>query len=270
MRHKPRTVLIKLGGSVITDKRRAFKANDRSMHRIAGQLATRREKLILLNGAGSFGHIPVKRYGLNDGFSEQKRDNFAKTKVQLLRLQEILVSILCRHGLPAVPFIPSSFMMARSGRLCRVEMGPLREFLDLGLVPVFGGDLVPDLDRGWTVISADQMASWIAPRIWASMIIYGTDVDGLYSSDPKVCKDAELIRTVRCRNIRRVARSAFGSRMPDITAGMRGKLLEAERAARRGVEVVIMNLGKPERLHLILNGKRGDWTKIVPERGGLQ
>jgi isopentenyl phosphate kinase len=270
MRHKPRTVLIKLGGSVITDKRRAFKANDRSMHRIAGQLATRREKLILLNGAGSFGHIPVKRYGLNDGFSEQKRDNFAKTKVQLLRLQEILVSILCRHGLPAVPFIPSSFMMARSGRLCRVEMGPLREFLDLGLVPVFGGDLVPDLDRGWTVISADQMASWIAPRIWASMIIYGTDVDGLYSSDPKVCKDAELIRTVRCRNIRRVARSAFGSRMPDITAGMRGKLLEAERAARRGVEVVIMNLGKPERLHLILNGKRGDWTRIVPEKGRLQ
>ena len=270
MRRKGRTVLIKLGGSVITDKRRAFKANDRAMHRIAEELAIRKERLILLNGAGSFGHIPVKRYGLDDGFSERKRDNFAKTKLQLLRLQEILVSILCGHGLPAVPFIPSSFMMARSGRLCRVEIDPLREFLDLGLVPLFGGDLVPDLDQGWRVISADQMASWIAPRIGASMIIYGTDVDGLYSSDPKVCRDVELIRTVRCRDIRKVARSALGSRMPDITAGMRGKLLEAERAARRGVEVVIMNLTKPENLHPILDGKRGNWTRIVPEKGRLE
>jgi len=58
--------------------------------------------------------------------------------------------------------------------------------------------------------------------------------------------------------------------MPDITAGMRGKLLEAERAARRGVEVVIMNLSKPEKLHLILNGEQGDWTRIVPEKGELQ
>jgi isopentenyl phosphate kinase len=263
-------VLIKLGGSVITDKRLAFKANHRAMHRIARELAVRRERLVLLNGAGSFGHIPVKRYGLSDGFSERRKNNFAKTKLQLLRLQEILLSILCGHGLPVVPFIPSSFMIARSGRLSRVQMDPLSKFLELGLVPLFGGDLVPDLDQGWTVISADQMASWIAPRIGASMIIYGTDVDGLYSSDPKVRKDAELIRTVPCRDIRKVARSALGSRMPDITAGMRGKLLEAERAARRGVEVVIMNLTKPEKLHLILDGKRGDWTRIVPEKERLQ
>lgn len=261
-----RTVIIKLGGSVITDKRLAFKADLRSMHRIARELARVRDRLILLNGAGSFGHIPVKRFGLDEGFSKEKTRSFARTKLQLLRLQEILVSILCSHGIPVVPFTPSSFMMARSGRLCRAELGPIREFSELGLVPLFGGDLVPDLEQGWRVVSADQMAAWIAPRIGASMIIYGTDVDGLYSSDPKTCKDAKLLETISCSEIRKIAGSALGSRMPDVTAGMQGKLFEAERAAKKGVEVVMMNLRKPENLHPILKGRRGGWTRISPQR----
>jgi isopentenyl phosphate kinase len=262
---KKRTVIIKLGGSVITDKRVAFKANFRSMHRIARELARVRHMLILLNGAGSFGHIAVKRSGLDEGFGREKKRSFARTKLQLLRLQEILVSVLCSHGIPVVPFTPSSFMIARSGRLYRAELAPIHEFLELGLVPLFGGDLVPDLDQGWRVVSADQMAAWIAPRIGASTIIYGTDVDGLYSSDPRLCRDAELLETIPCREIPRIARSTLGSRMPDVTAGMQGKLLEAEHAARKGVEVVIMNLRRPENLHRILEGRDGRWTRIPPE-----
>jgi isopentenyl phosphate kinase len=169
------------------------------------------------------------------------------------------------HGIPAVPFTPSSFMIAKSGRLSRVMVGPIKELLDLGLVPLLGGDLVMDMDQGWRVISADQMASWIAPRIGASMIIYGTDVDGLYSSDPRTCASARLVREATCRELGSIAKSVVGSRMPDVTAGMRGKIAEAQRAARRGVEVVIMNLTKPERLHAILGGKSGTWTRIVPE-----
>jgi isopentenyl phosphate kinase len=264
--HKSRTIIIKLGGSVITDKRLAFKADYRSIYRIARELVRVRDRLILLNGAGSFGHMPVKRYGLEKGFSKEKIRNFARTKLRLLRLQEILVSVLCSHGIPVVPFSPSSFMIARSGRLCGAELAPINEFLELGLVPLLGGDLVADLDQGWRVVSADQMAAWIAPRVAASTIIYGTDVDGLYSSDPKVSRDAVLLETLSCREIRGIAGSTLGSRMPDVTGGMRGKLLEAEQAAKKGVEVVIMNLRRPENLLRILEGRRGRWTRISPER----
>ena len=62
MARSSRTVIIKLGGSVITDKRLAFKPDRRSMHRIATELAKLPDRLILFNGAGSFGHIPVKRF----------------------------------------------------------------------------------------------------------------------------------------------------------------------------------------------------------------
>ena len=266
MARKSRIVIVKLGGSVITDKRLALKADLSSMHRIAKELARVPDRLILLNGAGSFGHIPVKRFGLDAGFSKRKVGDFAETKLQLLRLQEILVSVLCDHGIPVVPFIPSSFMIARSGRLCRAELAPIRKLLDLGLVPLLGGDLVPDLEQGWRVVSADQMAAWIAPRVGASMIIYGTDVDGLYSSDPKICKDARLLETISYSEIHRIAGSAMRSRMPDVTAGMQGKLFEARRAAKKGVEVVMMNLKEPRNLRSILNGRRGRWTRISPER----
>jgi len=263
---KRRIVVIKLGGSVITDKKRAFRANYRIMHRMARELARREEKLVLLNGAGSFGHIPVRRYGLDEGFSRRKTDGFSKTKLQLLRLQQILTSVLCSYGVPIVPLNPSSFMTARSGRLIKVNLTAICAFMDMGLVPLFGGDLVPDLDDGWRVVSADQMISWIAPRIGASMIIYGTDVDGLHTSDPKTCPNATLITRVACRDMRSVARSAFGSTSPDVTAGMRGKILEAERACKKGVEVIIMNLTRPKDLHLIIEGRQGKWTRILPAR----
>jgi isopentenyl phosphate kinase len=237
-----------------------------SIHRIAKELAKRKERLILFNGAGSFGHIPVKRYGLDHGFRVEKRGGFARTKLQLLRLQEIIVSILCDHGVPVVPFVSSSLMLARSGRLCRVELAPIRRFVDLGLAPLLGGDLVADLEEGWRVVSADQMASWIAPRIGAGMLIYGTDVDGLYASDPKVSENARLIESLNYHEIRRIARFVLGSRMPDVTAGMRGKLLEAQKAAGKGVKVTIMNLNRPQDLHAILDGRQGRWTTIFPRR----
>ena len=264
MRGSDRIVVVKLGGSVITYKKRAFTANRPSIHRIARELAKRKEHLILLNGAGSFGHIPVKRYGLDHGYKVGKKEGFARTKLQLLRLQEIIVSILCDHGVPVVPFVSSSFMLARCGRLRKVELTPIRRFLDLGLVPLFGGDLVPDLKQGWSVVSADQMASWIAPRIGAAMIIYGTDVDGLYASDPKTSEYARLIESLHYDEVGQVARLVVGSRMPDVTAGMRGKLLEAQKAAGKGVKVIIMNLNRPEDLHAILDGRHGRWTTIFP------
>ncbi len=267
MGDKHRAVLIKLGGSVITHKNRPFKADYAALRRIARALARRRERLVLLNGAGSFGHIPVKHHQLDKGFGSNKLEAFSQTKLQLLRLQQILISVLSSHGIPTVPFIPSSFMLAQSGRLCKVDLLPLCKLLDLGLVPLLGGDLVPDLDRGWSVVSADQMASWIAPRIGASMLIYGTDVDGFYSSDPKNSPEARFIETVTYRDVQTVARSALGSRTPDVTSGMRGKLHEAQRAAKRGVAVIIMNLRRPERLHAILDGKKGKWTTVLPPGG---
>ena len=82
MAPKNRTVVIKLGGSVITDKSAAFKANYRSMNAIATELAKVRDRLILLNGAGSFGHIPVKQYGLDKGFSREDKE-FCKNKTTI-------------------------------------------------------------------------------------------------------------------------------------------------------------------------------------------
>ena len=266
MRLTDRTLVIKLGGSVVTDKKRSCKADRSSIHRIAIELAKRKEHLIILNGAGSFGHISVRRHGLDHGFRAQNRKAFAKTKLQLLRLQEIIGSILCEHGIPVVPLNASSFMLARSGDLTRVDLTPIRALLRLRLVPLFGGDLIPDIEQGWSVISADQMASWIAPRVKASMVIYGTDVDGLYESDPALSKEARLIQLLPYNQIATVATVAKGSRMPDVTHGMRGKLLEAQNAARRGVPVIVMNLKRPKDLHLILGGRLGRWTTILPRR----
>ena len=82
----------------------------------------------------------------------------------------------------------------------------------------------------------------------------------------ELSEGARLIRLLPYDEIAHVTGLAKGSRMPDVTAGMRGKLLEAQNAARRGVPVIVMNLNRPKDLHAILDGRHGQWTTILPRR----
>ena len=51
-----RTLLIKLGGSVITIKDRALTPNIQAIERLSHVLARLSESLIIVHGGGSFGH----------------------------------------------------------------------------------------------------------------------------------------------------------------------------------------------------------------------
>lgn len=258
--------MIKLGGSVITRKRLPSRANMRAIERISEELAKREEKMLLIYGAGSFGHIPVQRYKLHLGYRSRKQiKGFAETKLTLLKQEQILVSVLARQGVPVVPMVASSCMVARSGRLVHVDVEPFARLLKLGLVPLVGGDVVLDREIGFSVVSGDQMAAYLAERLGAKLIVFGTDVDGLYSGDPKRDPNARLIPDLSYTDLISRMKMAGESSAPDVTAGMLGKLRESVQPVRRGIEVIIMNLNRPADLHPILDGKTVRCTRIVPK-----
>ncbi len=58
------TKVLKIGGSILTDKTRDNAARLDEISRVAQEIAARPEDLVLVHGAGSFGHFPAKRYGL--------------------------------------------------------------------------------------------------------------------------------------------------------------------------------------------------------------
>jgi len=258
--------IIKLGGSVITDKRREFFARLDMIERISREIAKIKTRIILIHGAGSFGHPIVKKYDLHLGYRNKRQlEALSETKSRLIDLDKILIGLLRKHGVPVVPFMPSSFILARRGRIIRADLQPLKTFLELGIVPLLCGDVVPDGEMGFSVISGDQIAIYLAGTMKARLVIFGCDVDGVYSADPKKNPNATLIEVVTPSTFKNLLQSVSEPASPDVTGGMLGKIRESLRLVEKGIDVVIMNLTRPKDLLKLVEGKKISCTRLAPD-----
>jgi len=258
--------IIKLGGSVITDKRREFFAKVDMIERISREIAKIKSSLILIHGAGSFGHPIVKKYCLHLGYRNKRQlEALSETKSSLIDLDRILIGLLRKYRVPVVPFMASSFMLASRGRIVGADLQPLKTFLGLGVVPLLCGDVVPDEEMGFSVISGDQAAIYLAERMNARLVIFGCDVDGVYSADPKKNPTATLIEVVTPSTFKKLLQTASEPASPDVTGGMLGKIRESLRLVEKGIDVVIMNLTRPQDLVKLIEGRKVSCTRLASD-----
>jgi isopentenyl phosphate kinase len=133
----------------------------------------------------------------------------------------------------------------------------------LGCVPSTGGDIVPDVSTGFSIVSGDQLAAYIAISLHASKLVFATDVDGIFDSDPNQDRNARLMRVVRARNVQTIAGKVRPD-VTDVTGGMEGKIQEAAKAACEGIPVFFVNLAKGNRLRdLVLGNKLVVCSELV-------
>jgi len=263
-------IVIKLGGAAITDKTRLFAIKRKTIASTARVLANHRDYL-LVHGAGSFGHILVNKYNLIGPVRSQRQlVGYAKTKASLLKLESETVSILSEEHIPVAPVAASSCLMADRGRIASQNFEIIASMLKLGLVPCIGGDIVQDISLGASVVSGDQIAVNLAMAFHAHTIIFGTDVDGLLTADPKLDHKARLISTLDIAGLQEWAEKAGPANVPDASGGMRGKLIEILPAVRAGIKVMIINLNNPQRLQRAISGKPVKGTIIFGEPTGAE
>ncbi|MEM3676823.1 MAG: isopentenyl phosphate kinase [Candidatus Bathyarchaeia archaeon] len=258
--------MVKVGGSVITRKDENATPKLDNMVRIAGEVSRVRDRLILVHGAGSYGHPIAARYELNRGFiGDWQLAGASELKARLAELGSLFLGALSRRGVAAFPLNAASMLTTEDGRITRMEMDPLRHLLGLGFTPVLHGDLVPDLARGFSIVSGDQIASFLAGRLRPSMVIFGCDVDGVYTGDPKRDRDAKLIDSLRVKDLEGLSGAEATAAGPrDVTGGFTGKLREAALIAGSGIPVAILNLEVEGRLLKVIRGKRVKCTLINP------
>jgi len=146
-----------------------------------------------------------------------------------------------------------------------MEERPLRKLLEMGLVPVLYGDAVLDSDKGFAILSGDQLVSSLATRLEAERIIIGIDIDGLYTSDPKTDPKARLIQHITPHELRKVQHKIEEARVTDVTGGMLGKVVELISVVEKGIQVIIVNAAKPSNVYKALKGERVLGT--IMERG---
>jgi isopentenyl phosphate kinase len=259
-------VVIKLGGAALTDKTRIYTPRVRIIHSAARQIATIRKtrSVLLLHGAGSYGHIPVKRFDLVKGFHNSAQlKGLSETKFRLLQWESKLNRIFLQHEIPIVPFQPSCYTIARRGRIFSCEIDSIKAMIRLGCTPSIGGDIVSDVSTGFSIISGDQLAAYMAIALKARMLVFATDVDGIFNVNPKTQKRAQLIEKLDASSIRRITTTGVSQNITDVTGGMKGKLEEAATAASNGIPVFFVNLLKGNRLQDLILGKRVICSEVV-------
>lgn len=259
-------VVIKLGGSALTDKRRIYTPRIPAIHKAAKQIAEIREhcSVVLVHGAGSYGHIPVRKYGLQRGLRSPKQlKGLSLTKFKLLEWEGLLDEIFLEHRVPVIPFLTSDFVIMKKGRIVSAELKPLTNWLRLGCVPITGGDIVPDLSDGFSVLSGDQIAAFIAVRLKAKRLVYAVDVDGVFNFDPNRNSKAQLIDSLTLTSAARLVSKVTLGTTPDVTGGMAGKIRESLAAARHRIPVYFVNLTKDDRLRKAALGQNVVGSRLV-------
>ncbi|MEM2890158.1 MAG: isopentenyl phosphate kinase [Candidatus Hadarchaeum sp.] len=260
-------LIVKLGGSVITDKRKPFTIKHAVVKRLARELKGISGPLVIVHGGGSFGHPLALKYRIADGYREKDQlMGVSLTHLAMEKLNKYLIESLQKEGIPAIAFQPSACVLSSDGRIKSMELGPLRRILALGLVPVLYGDVVFDVTKGFSILSGDQLVSYLARKLGATRVVFGVDVDGVYTSCPKENDRAELLRVITPSNVRLVASMEKGE-TGDVTGGMQAKVRELLELAKFGIEAEIVNAARPNILKEALQGKRGLGTIVT---GGKQ
>jgi len=262
--NKAKLTVLKIGGSVITDKNVELKARTNTIDRLATEIEKANvHSLIIVHGGGSFGHPRAQRYGIKDGLKDHSQKiGFAETHHLMTVLNGLLMDALIWHAMPAVSLAPSSMMVTKNGRIQSLEDAPMEKLLDMGFLPVLYGDAVLDSELGFTILSGDQLVAMLATRFGAERIIVGTDVDGLHDADPKTEKTAKLFEHLTLRELEGLQSKLGKSTACDVTGGMVGKIAELLPALEKGIPVTIMNATKPNSVCMALKGERVQGTII--------
>ncbi|MBS7621418.1 hypothetical protein KEJ32_04830, partial [Candidatus Bathyarchaeota archaeon] len=156
---QPRPTVLKIGGSVITDKSKELGVQMEAISRIADEILEANTKnLIIVHGGGSFGHPVAQKHAIKEGFKEESQIiGFAETHHVMTVLNGLFMDALIWRGIPAVSITPSSCIMTRNGRIMCFEDSPLKQLMKMGFIPVLYGDAVFDTKLGFTILSGDQL-----------------------------------------------------------------------------------------------------------------
>jgi len=226
--------ILKIGGSVITDKSAEGATRMAEIKRVASEISGFSGQLVIVHGAGSFGHPQAKRYALGTGFSS---DGLINTHRSVKTLNMIFTDALVNAGIPAFPVHPLGCMVLERGRIRSAELAPLKILLARGMVPVLHGDVVADTALGASVLSGDQLVTYLARKLGAGRTGAGTDVDGVLDDKGGV------IRRISRDNFEQVRLHIRGA-SNDVTGGMLGKVTELLDLAGGGIDSCIFNAMK--------------------------
>lgn len=267
-------IILKIGGSILTKKDSAKPEVDfDNLNRIADEIKESiyaeeistdlMDGLVIVHGAGSFGHPPAKKYKIGEPFTKdqylEKKIGFAEIQNEVKKLNSIICDSLIAHGVPCVSIPPSSVITTHNKRIYDFDLDLIKTYVHEGFIPVLYGDIVIDEKIKMAILSGDQILQYIAKVLKSDRIVLGTDVDGVYNKNPKTHSDAKHIDKVSSLED---IESFESTTNVDVTGGMVGKVKELLELANCGIDSEIIDANEIGAIAKSLQSKPVNGTRI--------
>jgi isopentenyl phosphate kinase len=209
------TVVLKLGGSVITDKQCPETLDEENLARAAAAVADYDGKLVLVHGGGSFGHYHASEHGITSETGSHDTGGALAVHDAMGRLNDAVLAVLHDRDVPALPVHPLSAAARDSdGRLSL--SAPVETMLNEGIVPTVQADVIAHAGEGVTVVSGDELVVTLATRLDADRVGLCAGVPGVLDAEGGVIERIESFAAVRD--------ALGGSDATDVTGGMSAKV----------------------------------------------
>lgn len=260
-------ILVKLGGSLITEKSRLETPRREVIDRLAGEIARAAsglpDRLIVGHGSGSFGHVAAQRHGIAQGLrSTAQLPGVSLTQESAATLHRIVIHALAAAGACPFSIAPSSCVVSEAGQPVEMADEPLLLALEKGLLPVVYGDVVLDREQGVSICSTERLFDLLARRLPARgvpirQILWLGETDGVWDDEGRTIPRISAATFAE-------ARKAIGSPAgTDVTGGMLHRVETALGLARLGIRSQILNGLIPGALERALQGEEVPGTEVV-------
>ena len=258
-----RRVVLKIGSSSLNHPKGGL--DEQAIAEIVAVIAALKQKgvecIIVTSGAVAAGMGQL-------GLQARPRDLASKQALAAVGqgvLIEKYTRNLERHGIVGAQVLLSRIDLAQVSHY-RNAQNTLEKLLRLQVVPIINENdtvAVDELCFG----DNDTLSTMVAGLVGANLLVILTDVDGLYTCNPKKDESAQLIKEVTEVSTVECMASGAGSLLG--TGGMITKLRAAKIATRFGIGMLLLNFTRLRELIEITAGKGPEGTYFQPVKHRL-
>ena len=252
-------VVIKWGGGLITHKSSLCTPNLEVLNQLASTVAechAAGQEVILVHGAGSYGHLRAKNWRLNEGhipgmlqpegsICSSQRDAVEQVRREMLELNQHVCDVLNEVGISSIVHPPHQWA-TNTGMNFRGDLGRFNHPNGRKIHITFGDVVEVEGEQRFGILSGDDLVVRLAlelPRVKRLVFAIG-GVDGLLRVPPEFATEDDLIEIWSPDiEFEGVHQSDI-----DVTGGIGLKAARGAHVAAHGIEVLMVNGGKTERV----------------------
>lgn len=241
-------ILIKLGGSIITNKDKPLSARRKTIDNLAKSLKKIKEPIAIVHGGGSYGHYWSVKYDMHTKEEKYDLKGVAIVKNSMIELNKIILDSFLKNKLNPYCLPPTDFMAGNKPIIKKVK--EIAKISKSGLIPVTFGDALWYGQNKTFILSGDKIMTHLAKILKPNLCIFALNEDGVYSD----LKSKKLIHELKGE------RPSISENKMDVTGGMTRKIEEASKISKMGTKVFFVNGNKPERIVKAVKNRKFEGT----------